>query len=206
MAQTSEKFWLNDISELLSCKIIPQSSMTEDERLNALTRLIMISSIVLLLLKQDWWVTFLLAGVLLVIIIKYGRKKEGYSAIASYSSPDSTQTIVSPIFAEEYQIPPPAYTLISNEPPSTPLDATEQFPIASYPYGQYLTKTNQLPQDEYMISMSGGSTNIAREYANSAFLRHRIAQQEDATRIYKKTLGRRYKNNTNDTFSPFSSY
>lgn len=202
-----EKFWVDDVCALYSSMdILPRKDMSNDEKLNALSRLVLVISIVLYFVGKSWWITFLLVGFAVILIMKYSRRDvEGYSALAHYTSPDVNQTVVSPIYAEEYQIPPPSYTLVDNSPPPQEPNALEQFPAPAYPYGQYLTKTNLLPQDEYMTHHTGGSANIAREFVNSQFLRHRLAYQEDAMRIYRKSLARRFKQNANDTFSPFSS-
>lgn len=202
------KFWLEDVCELYaSADVIPKKTMSHNQKLNALTRLVFIISIILYACDVSWWFTFLLLGLVVIVAMKYGRHDvEGYAALAHYTSPDVTQTVVSPLYAEEYQIPPPSYTLVENRQPGPLPNALEQFPAPAYPYGQYLTKTNLMPQDEYQTHMSGGSANLAREYVNSQFLRHRLAHQEDSMRIYRKSLARRFRQNANDTFSPFSSF
>ena len=113
-----------------------------------------------------------------------------------------------PTYAEEWQIPPPAYDLYTNVPYTGAEADTFEAPMRpqSYPYGQYLTNTNLMPGDEYYTRMGCGGARTAREYVNSTFLRHDLARRENMTRLYKKQLSRRFRNNTNDTFSPFVSY
>jgi hypothetical protein len=205
---TNHKFWLEDFCSLYSSMdCFPKKEMSQNQKLNAMTRLILVLSIVLYFIGKTWWLTFLILGLAVIIVIKYARRDiEGYSALAHYTSPDVNQTVVSPLYAEEYQIPPPSYTLIENRQPGPVPDALEQFPAPAYPYGQYLTKTNLMPQDEYQTHHSGGSANLAREFVNSQFLRHRLAYQEDALRVFRKSLARHWRQNSNDTFSPFSSF
>ncbi len=55
------------------------------------------------------------------------------------------------------------------------------------------------------MNPTGGARN-AREYYNSTFLKNDLAFRENMTRIYKKKLDRRFRHNTQDTWSPFQSY
>lgn len=133
---------------------------------------------------------------------------ENFSVTPTYVGTDFQQTIVAPTYAEEWQIPPPAYDLYTNVPYTGAEEDTFEAPMRpqSYPYGQYLTNTNLMPGDEYYTRMGCGGARTAREYVNSTFLRHDLARRENMTRLYKKQLSRRFRNNTNDTFSPFVSY
>lgn len=228
---SSTKFWLQDPCVLfMDFAFIPTKDMSRIEKLNALTRLVLIISVVMYFLKYKQWSTFLVCGILLVIVIYCmddpKRKAEvnedsvttipsadedvveGFSIVPTYLGTDFDQTIVSPTFAEEWQIPPPAYDLYTQVPYAGAEKDTFEMPLTpqSYPYGQYLTKTNLLPSDEYYTHMGCGGTNQAREYANSTFLRHDLAFRENMTRLYKKSLQRRFRHNTQDTFSPFHSY
>ena len=76
----------------------------------------------------------------------------------------------------------------------------------SYPYGQYLTRTNLLPSDEQTIRMGDGSVLKAREMVNSFWTRNDIAYKENMSRIHKLRQDRRFRHNTQDTFSPFHSF
>lgn len=77
-------------------------------------------------------------------------------------------------------------------------------PLELDPYGQYLTRTNQLPADENW-ERSRGTLSTARAFANSAFQRHRDAFQEDMTRIHKKKMARRYAQNLYTVSSAYTS-
>jgi hypothetical protein len=134
---------------------------------------------------------------------------EHFSVVPTYVGTDFQQTIVAPTFAEEWQIPPPAYDLYTQVPYPGASQDTFETPLQpkSYPYAQYLTRTNLLPSDEYFTHLGCGGARTAREYINSTFLRHDLAYRENMTRLYKKRLNRRFRhNNSGDTVSPFSSY
>ncbi len=212
--EKNERFWVEDPCVLLiNIKPIPLPSMTKNEKLNALTRMAIITSGVLYAFKYEYWFSFLILSVLAILLLKYmGKKddvddvKEGFTVVPTYANPDYQTTTVAPLFAEEWQIYPPAYDLYENQPP----DITFEEPMTpqSYPYGQYLTRTNLLPSDEYGTHMLNGGSKQAREYVNNSFLRHDMAHREEMTRLYKKKLERRFKHSSGigDTFSPFSGY
>lgn len=205
-----DKFWVDDPCILFTdFALIPNKNMTKNEKLNTLTRWAIIISAVMYAMGYEYWFTFLILALLLILILKYtGDKneplKEGFTVTPTYQGLDFQQTSVAPLFAEEWQIYPPAYDLYANQPPP----ATFQEPLMpqSYPYGQYLTRTNLLPTDEYYTHMLNGGPRQAREYANSAFLRHSLASRDNFTKLYKKSLARRYRQNCNDVVSPYYSY
>lgn len=202
------KFWLEDPCVLFKDpSIFPNDKMTKEEKLNALTRLAIIIAIVMWSMNYDNWLYFLLIALLIIIFLQYGpnTSKENFSIVPTYNSTDFQQTIVTPTFAEEWQNPPPAYDIYTNIPGPSPVFEAPLKP-QSYPYGQYLTKTNLLPSDEYYTHLLGGTTNSAREYVNSTFLRNDLAFRDNMMRIYRKKLNRRFRHNCNDTFSPFHSY
>lgn len=210
-----EKFWTDDPCILLHvnspCKIIPNKTMSKDEKLNSITRLVILISLGLYLMDYQHWSLFLLSGLVLLIFVRsyLDRKdskneKEGFTVVPTYQGLNLQQTTVAPLFSEEWQMYPPAYDLYTNVPP--PCTFQEPLTPQSYPYGQYLTRTNLLPSDEYATHMLNGGTKNAREYANSAFLRHDLAFRDNMTRLYKKQIDRRFRQNCSDTFSPYTSY
>lgn len=217
---TTEKFWIEDISELFRnpSKILPLPSMTKDEKLNALTRLVLLVTVVLYFAEFKKWLYFLLFSLLIIIVLKYNcslSKTEHFTMTPTYTSTDFHQTTVAPLFAEEWHDPPPAYDIYT---PITDakmrafegrMSPTNQMKPQSYPYGQYLTRTNLLPSDEYYTHMLNGGTKKAREYVNSAFLRNDLAFRDNISRIYKKTVQRRFRHRDScgyDSYSPFVSY
>lgn len=200
--------------------------MSQDEKMNALTRLALAISAGLYFMKYEFWFTFLILSILGVVLLKYGGiRKDNFTAVAeaeksspvgettlvedftlvpTYASPDMHVTTVAPIFAEEWQIYPPAYDILVNTPPEVSFE--EPLNPQSYPYGQYLTRTNLLPSDEQGTRMLNGGSKQARSYANSAFLRHSLGFRDNMSKLYKKKLARRFRHSTQDTFSPFNSY
>jgi hypothetical protein len=205
-----EKYWVEDPCILLTnLRIFPLASMTKDEKLNALLRLSVIIAMVLYFLQYEHWFTFLLLAILANVLLKYAvkkddGKKENFTLTPTYMGLDFEQTTVAPLFTEEWQIYPPAYDLYTQIPP--PADFEEPLKPQNYPYGQYLTRTNLLPGDEQHARMLNGGTRNAREFANDAFTRNTLGFRDNMTKIFKKSLARRFRQNCNDTFSPFHSY
>ncbi len=210
------KFWVEDPAILLTDLVFfPTENMSKAQKLNALTRLALVISLGLYATENQYWSIFLTSSIILIIIINYSKgcsepelaHTEGFSMVPTRIDDDFAQTIVAPTYAEEHQSPPPSYDLYEN---LELLQAPFEEPIRpqAYPYGQYLTKTNLLPSDEYIVhNLPSGGSQSAREYVNSAFLRHDLAYKENLTRIYKKQLARRFRMNTyEDTLSPFSSF
>ena len=206
----NDKFWVDDPCILFTvCSVFPTKTMSKNQKLNALTRLILVIAVIMYFSDNAWWFCFLAVAIFAIIILKYNSSlnplQESFTITPTYNSPDFQQTVVSPSFSEEWQIPPPAYDLYTLIPP--PQTFEQPLKPQSYPYGQYLTKTNLLPADEYYTHQLCGGQRMAREYANSAWLRHSLANRDNMTRIYKKKLERRFRHtNINDTYSPYSSY
>lgn len=75
---SSEKFWLEEPCVLLqSWSIIPDSGMTNAERLNSLTRLLLIITAGMYLLGYENYFTVLALGLLLIIVLR-SQIKEGF--------------------------------------------------------------------------------------------------------------------------------
>jgi len=212
--ETGSSFWLkNPCVLLMDISFFPSKEMSKAEKLNALTRLAIVIAFIMYLMNYEHWLMFLVLAILILIVLYYcqgltGKDektlKEDFTITPTYVGTDLQQTVVSPTFSEEWQIPPPAYDIYTQ----VPQDTTFEQPLQpqSYPYGQYLTRTNLLPSDEYYTHLGCGGPKTAREYVNSTFLRHDLARRENMTRIFKKSLNRRFRHNTQDTFSPYHSY
>lgn len=217
----SSKFWLEDPCMLVS-NFIPNSNMTRTQKLNSLATMIIIVSAIMYLAGYQHWLIFLIGGLLITIFLQYGacnKSSESFTEEAesdndniehfsltptyiSVSNPN--QTTVAPLFAEEWQIYPPAYDTTNEAPSEEPFD--DVLVPQQYPYGQYLTKTNLLPSDEYYVRQMNGGTTQAREYVNSSFTRNTLAHRDNMMRLYRKQIARRFRQNYNDTVSPFTSY
>lgn len=208
-----EKFWLDDPCSLFSSfNFLPLNTLTLNEKLNALTRIAIIIAIILYCLDYSQWLIFLLISLVVIILLKYvtlkkePENKESFTLTPTYTGLDLQQTTVAPLFSEEWQIYPPTYDLYVEEP--LPTEDLFEIPLhpQSYPFGQVLSVTNLLPNDEYHTRMLNGGVRESREYMNSAFLRNDLAFRDNLTRVYKKSLARRFRNSCNDSFSPYSGY
>ncbi len=225
--ESNDLFWAKDPSVLFqNFTIFPTPDMTKNEKLNALTRLAIVVSIIMYFMEYQHWFIFLVLSLLVIVILAYagdpetfttkkveestdtdGDTIEKFTVTPTYVGTDFQQTVVSPTFSEEWHNPPPAYDLYTN---TTSLHNPQSFETPmkpqSYPYGQYLTRTNLLPSDEYYTHLGCGGPRTAREYVNSAFTRHDLSFRDNMMRIYRKKLNRRFRMNCQDTFSPYNSY
>lgn len=213
---SDQKFWAENPCVLVTdMKVFPTAEMSTNEKLNALTRLAIIVAIIMYFMKYPHWFVFISIALLVIVLLKYAKPdgkespetREDFTIVPTYVGTDFQQTTVSPTYSEEWQIPPPAYDIYTQVPhPDNP--DTFQAPLRpqSYPYGQYLTRTNLLPSDEYYTHLGCGGPQSAREYVNSTFLRHDLAFRDNMTRIYKKSLARRFRHGCQDSYSPYHSY
>ena len=80
-----ERFWLEEPRALFrNFYIIPQAGMTEDEKLNALTRLLVVGVGIMAVTKQKYWFQTLLVGLIIIIAFKYvpqSKVREGFRDI-----------------------------------------------------------------------------------------------------------------------------
>jgi len=212
------KFWVKEPAILLQDMVFfPTSNMSQDEKLNSLTRLAIIIAIVMYSMNYDQWLVFLLVSLLSIIILQscssnivtdtpLEREREDFTIVPTHVGDDFHTTVVAPLFAEEHRVPPPAYDHYTSV-DFTPSMFSEPVRPQSHPYGQYLTRTNLLPGDEYTVQLNpNGGAKTTREYVNSTFTKHRLAHQENMMRMHYKKLNRRFRSNKNDTYSPFHGY
>jgi len=116
------------------------------------------------------------------------------------------QTTVSPMYAEEWHVRPPSYDLYTNSPPPIDPNINKVEDPRDYPYGQYLTITNLIPRDEKVVNLLCNSKAKAIDYINSTFTAQDILFRDNISRIQKKKLARRFRQECNDTFSPYNSF
>lgn len=203
-----EGFWASDPCALIYSPWIPSRDLSRDEKLNNLTRLVILIFLGLLLMNNMYAMYFLLLALLLIVVVGCAVKsmpnREGFTLTPTSQDLSFMQTTVAPSFSEEWQVIPPAYDLSTNA--GCDDTFTEILTPQDYPYSQYLTRTNLLPGDESQTHLMCGGSAGAREYANSTFLRHDLAFRDNMTRIYKKSLARRFRHTSNDSFSPYSSF
>jgi hypothetical protein len=219
-----EKFWVEDVSVLLSnVRLLPLGTMTREEKLNVLTRLTLLAGGVLYALKWPWWKEFIFASLIIIIIFNYNQFtcsltgathsiREGFSVTPTFgpNDPAISQTYISPLFAEEWQVNPELRSSrklkTGTEGKIYPSSLLLDHKPKSYPYGQYLTKTNLMPSTEAQLASASeqgkGMMNrtlgvtSARSFANSEFLRNDLAFRENMMTTYKRKLNRRYDQNS----------
>lgn len=218
----TQKFWLEDPCSLfMSPAIFPTQEMSKNEKLNALTRLSIVIAVALYASGyENSLYTFIALALFMIIVLKYGKSDdedskscsmgvENFTTVPTYHDTDMHRTVVTPTYAEEWAIKPRSYDIVSHTaiPEHWGYERENVSPPPrAYPYGQYLTKTNLLPSDEYKSHMMGGGPAQAREYINSTFLRHDIAFRDNISRVFKKKLNRRFRHNCQDTYSPYNSW
>lgn len=72
-------FWTHDPMILLKPDIIPSKTMSPSERLNALSRLLIITTFVLYMMDYDIWLAVFILGALIILILRTNRKIEGFA-------------------------------------------------------------------------------------------------------------------------------
>lgn len=81
-----EEFWLNDPQALFcSLNVIPTSDMTNAERLNALTRLLLLVTFGMYLLGYDQYLTVFILGIILIIVLYSYQMQENFQPEISES-------------------------------------------------------------------------------------------------------------------------
>ncbi len=71
-----DPFWLDKPNVLFTtCEFIPTQNMTNSERLNALTRLLIVISIGMYLLNYQQYLTVFILGILLIVILRSTQKE-----------------------------------------------------------------------------------------------------------------------------------
>ncbi len=213
------KFWIDDWCALFSdFSLLPTNSMSLNEKLNALTRLVIVLSIVMYFMKYEYWLCFLILSVLIIFLIKYfdGKnrgKKEGFSIPPTYTCGSCPMTTIPPLFAEEKQLPPPAYDIIDAVGSVSPWDeagceSQECLKDYSYPiFGQYITSTTMLPNEENEVR--NRPLKDAQYYMTNSFTDNVLQFRNDMTRLFVNKINREYRGgNTGcyDSITPYSSW
>lgn len=199
-----QSFWVDDpISLLKDLNPFPNSSMTMNERYNAFTRLVIIITVVMFYMDFQYALQFFLLALLFIIILKYSSKKkeENFGIPPTYIEGSCPMTTVPPLYAEEWQIPPPIYDEYSLI-PEEQVNSGEQYP---YPvYGQYMTKSSVLPYQEGM--MNNRPLRDLKPFMTDEFSRNAIQFREDMIRPFVNKINREYRHGCFDQISPYSSW
>lgn len=113
-------------------------------------------------------------------------------------------TVVSPIYSEQWHVYPPAYDIVDNypHPRDEVIDVKDP---RDFPYGQYTSRLNLIPRQEYQTRLFCNGRSDAEGYIYDLFTINDISFRENMTRILKQKLRQRYRHNGYDTFSPYTS-
>jgi hypothetical protein len=99
-------FWFEDMSSLFkTIDIIPNETMTDAERLNAMTRVVILISAIMFILKVPIWWFFLSMGLLVTVVLWYimkGREHEYIRRQKEYLRPprcskNPKRSIITPV-------------------------------------------------------------------------------------------------------------
>ena len=209
----SIKFWLTDPCELVSNpSLIPTKEMSLNEKLNSVTLLVLLGTVIMWFLDYEYWYLFLVGGLALIIIIKIisERKKEHFTIPPTYVDGSSPMTTVPPMFAEEWQIPPPAYDVYNMsdvENPYNQLAYNSQIDLNKQPYpiySQYISDTTVLPQEEE--ELKNRPLRDAQFYMTDAVTRDEITFRNDMIRPFVNRINREYNHGCFDQITPYSSW
>lgn len=77
----NDPFWLNDPAVLIrKLDVMPNQKMTNAERLNALTRLLLVVTVILFIAGYEHALTILILGVILILVLRTNepQQKEGF--------------------------------------------------------------------------------------------------------------------------------
>lgn len=206
-------FWLKDWCQLFSSyDILPLKRMSVNEKLNSFTRLVLLTTLVLYIMDQKYWLYILIGGLAVVFAIKCAseQKREGFSLNPTYAEGSTPMTTVPPLFAEEWQIPPPAYDTYSWEgviSPSSERACESQSQLKDYSYpivNEYITDSTLLPFEEETIK--NRPLKDVGMYMSDAYSRDQMDFRNDMTKIYNNKINREYKHGCNQNITPFNSW
>lgn len=207
MSCDDQKFWAESPCSLLtSLSIVPTENMNLDQKLNAVTRLVIVMSIIAYFLDYKYWYIFLLVGLGILILLRYARpsqKREGFTIPPTNLVGSQYVTTIPPVLGEEFENPPPAYnnyTLLADEQgPNCEIPPT--FDESAFPvYGQYYTQTNlQRYRDDELRNQSLIDSTVQ---INDAFTHDQIQFRNDMTRNLYNRMNREFRNGCFDSVSP----
>jgi hypothetical protein len=103
-----DRFWIEDYRVLFqNPTLLPTTQMTEIQRLNTLTRLILLIAIILAIFRVGNWLLFLVLGLGLVILLYYAQKQR-MTSTSSPANPSSQEHYRCPHHAPSAQPAPSA--------------------------------------------------------------------------------------------------
>jgi len=199
------KFWVEDPCILLLDPVfIPSPGQSRDQKLNALTRLVILVTVILYMCEYEHWLLFLVVAILVIVIIHSVSKnrkddseksKEHFTFTNRYSdmpyerTPDGGfMTTLPPPQAETNLLPPMNYDT----------GTTELVEVEGFNSGDlgdsYMTHTSLLPETEMTIvdSQPPMSLNKAMDYANNSWIFQRdINHRQDMINRFRRVMNQR---------------
>lgn len=81
----TERFWLEEPASLFKrLSLLPHCGMTDCERLNAMTRLIIVIAVILFIIPLASWWLFLILGIILIVGLYYMSRTPKPNIIENY--------------------------------------------------------------------------------------------------------------------------
>ena len=199
-------FWIEAPCVLIDdFNLIPNAGLTLNEKLNALTRVILLVTGSMYIMEYKYWFTFLIVGLAIVFIIKILDKKnmrEGFSIPPTYVDGAEPVTTIPPIHAEEWQSPPPIYDEYTNVP--SPEGKCGEYREDRPIFGQYISSHRLFPYQGN--ELANKPLNDAQLYMNDEFTRDTLQHRNDMVRGFVNRIDREYRHGCYDQISPWNSY
>jgi hypothetical protein len=201
-----EKFWAESPCDLLTdLSIVPVKTMTMDQKLNALTRLLIVVSVICYFLGYSWWYILLLVGLVVIVFFKYtrkGGKREGFSIPPTNLVGSQLVTTIPPVLGEQWESPLPTYnsyqTMVDGMPDCSipPTFDESAFPV----YGQYYQTSSLQPfRSEEVRNKSLVDATVQ---LTDAWTYDQLQHRNDLTRNFTNSLNRTWRNGCFDAISP----
>jgi hypothetical protein len=96
---TNKKVWIEDLCSIFNKRdIIPNVTMTKNEKINTITRLVILVFILMVITKYPYSITFLLLSLIIILILYFINTKEYYSSMdypTQYRNPLISQNSLS---------------------------------------------------------------------------------------------------------------
>ena len=201
----NDKFWVEDPCILfLDPVFFPSNNQTREQKLNALTRLVIVVTVIMYISEYDNWLLFLVVALLVIILIQYisksreyegGKLRENFTFTNRYTdlpyertNDGSFITTLAPPQAETELLPPVNFDT----------GETELIPLDGYNNGDmgnaYMTHTTLLPETEstIMTSQPAFTLNQAMDYANNSWIYNRdINHRREVVNNFRRIMNQR---------------
>lgn len=226
----SQQFWVNDPCILFTDIVFfPVQSMTPNEKLNAITRLVLLITIIMIACRYEYWAAFLLVGLVIVLLGKLiivplistptSETIENFSVSPTYVPVNANMyevcasdgiPDVSPVYSD-YDFKtitvPPVFSEEWRSPPpcydshDVSADLTDLCDIEDDRpvYAQYITPSNLLPYQQ--LGTFNQTLDYAKLYMNDEFTKDTLQFRNDMTRLFTNKVDRWYRGGCYDALS-----